>query len=99
MLPLKVECTPKASECLIKSAASVSSALHGAKLVRQTACYLPVAATGEIVAGQLSPGIFVATGHSCWGILNGPVTGQGVAELIVGIDGEAAKLLRPFSPT
>ena len=28
-------------------------------------------------------GAYVATGHSCWGILNGPATGQAMAELIV----------------
>lgn len=28
-------------------------------------------------------GCYVATGHSCWGILNGPATGEAMAELIV----------------
>lgn len=88
----------KAKACLIASAGSVSSALAGAPLLRETACYLPVANTGEIIAGELQPGIFVATGHSCWGILNGPATGQGMAELMLGCSGDAAKLIVPFSP-
>jgi len=54
----------------------VSSVLDGAEVLRQTACYLPVANTGTIVAGELQRGVFVATGHTCWGILNGPATGQ-----------------------
>lgn len=28
------------------------------------------------------PGVFIATGHSCWGILNGPATGAVMADLI-----------------
>ncbi|MCL7028951.1 hypothetical protein MKW94_018157 [Papaver nudicaule] len=29
-------------------------------------------------------GCYVATGHSCWGILNGPATGDAMAELVLG---------------
>ena len=82
----------------MKSASAVSSHLDGASLVKSTACYLPISETGDIVAGELMSGVYVATGHSCWGILNGPATGQGVAEMIMGIDGQASKLLRPFAP-
>ena len=32
-------------------------------------------------------GAYVATGHSVWGILNAPATGEAVADLI--LDGEA----------
>ena len=39
-----------------------------------------------------------ATGHSVWGILNAPATGEAMAELIV--DGVAHKVdLRPFDPS
>jgi hypothetical protein len=42
-------------------------------------------------------GCYCATGHSCWGILNGPATGKALAELIT--DGEVSCLdLRPFAP-
>ena len=30
-----------------------------------------------------APGAYVATGHSVWGILNAPATGEAVAELIL----------------
>ena len=44
-----------------------------------------------------APGAFVATGHSCWGILNAPASGLAMAELIA--DGEARCVdLKPFSP-
>jgi glycine/D-amino acid oxidase-like deaminating enzyme len=46
------------------------------------------------------PGVadaYVATGHSVWGILNAPATGEAMAELIV--DGAAHTVdLEPFNP-
>ena len=42
-------------------------------------------------------GAYVATGHSVWGILNAPATGEAMAELI--IDGAACSVdLHPFDP-
>ena len=44
-----------------------------------------------------SEGVYVATGHSVWGILNAPATGEALAELIV--DGVARSTdLAPFDP-
>eukprot|EP00878_Enallax_costatus_P027212 GHUV01029275.1.p1 GENE.GHUV01029275.1~~GHUV01029275.1.p1 ORF type:complete len:415 (+),score=118.30 GHUV01029275.1:255-1499(+) len=66
-------------------AASLSSQLASAPVEAQQACYLPLSEDGLPVIGKL-PGVegaYVATGHSCWGILNGPATGQAIAELIV----------------
>lgn len=43
------------------------------------------------------PGAFVATGHSVWGILNAPATGEAMAELIA--DGASRSVdLSPFDP-
>jgi glycine/D-amino acid oxidase-like deaminating enzyme len=42
-------------------------------------------------------GAYVATGHSCWGILNAPATGEALAQLIV--TGRASSVdLRAFDP-
>ena len=42
-------------------------------------------------------GAYLATGHSVWGILNAPATGEAVAELI--LDGAARAVdLAPFDP-
>ena len=42
-------------------------------------------------------GLFVATGHNCWGILNAPASGKAMAELIA--TGEARAVdLSPFDP-
>ena len=50
----------------------------------QQACYLPTTMDGLPVIGPLAEvkGTFVASGHGCWGILNGPATGEAVAELL-----------------
>ena len=98
--PVDVSISERAISCLKASAASVSSALNGAAVLRETACYLPCADTGAIVAGRLQHGVYVATGHTCWGILNGPATGQAMAELMLhGPNEDAAQqLLAPFSP-
>jgi len=42
-------------------------------------------------------GAYIATGHSVWGILNAPATGEAMAELIA--DGAARAIdLSPFDP-
>ena len=42
-------------------------------------------------------GLYVATGHSVWGILNAPATGEAMAELIV--EGEASTVdIAAFDP-
>ena len=68
-------------------------------LIAAAACFRPVTADGLPLIGAL-PGIdgaYVATGHSVWGILNAPATGEAMAELI--IDGAARSVdLHPFDP-
>jgi len=40
---------------------------------------------------------YVATGHSVWGMLNAPATGEAISELI--LDGAASRIdLAPFAP-
>ena len=42
-------------------------------------------------------GVYVATGHNCWGILNAPASGKAMAELVA--TGEARCVdLAPFDP-
>ncbi|KAL4857919.1 ATP-binding cassette sub-family G member 2 [Chlorella vulgaris] len=74
-------------------AASVSQELGTAEVLKEQACYLPCSDDGLPVIGKV-PGLdnaYVATGHSCWGILNAPATGEALAELI--LQGGAAVLL------
>ena len=61
---------------------------------------LPAGHAGRPAADRPVPGIdgaYVATGHSVWGILNAPATGEAMAELI--LDGAAHTVdLSPFDP-
>ena len=62
-------------------------------------CFRPVTRDGLPLIGRV-PGVegaYVATGHSVWGILNSPATGEAMAELIT--DGAAHSVeLSPFDP-
>lgn len=90
-------------EDLKEFASAISSDLDAAmrdeaNVVTQ-ACNLPVSPDGVPVIGGI-PGsegtAFVAAGHSCWGILNSPATGKGLAELI--LTGQSSVRLSAFDP-
>jgi glycine/D-amino acid oxidase-like deaminating enzyme len=97
--PDRVEPDPGAIERLEAMCGSMSPALASARILARQACYRPVTHDGLPLIGAV-PGIagaYIATGHSVWGILNAPATGEAVAELIV--DGAAHSIdLQPFDP-
>ncbi|TVU41408.1 hypothetical protein EJB05_14923, partial [Eragrostis curvula] len=100
--PATITGEPDSIAMLHKIAGKVSSHLkteEGAEVVAEQACYLLCSTDGLPIIGEM-PGVkgcYVATGHSCWGILNGPATGAALAELI--LDGKAKTVdLAPFSP-
>jgi glycine/D-amino acid oxidase-like deaminating enzyme len=78
---------------------TISPALAGAEIVARQACFRPVTEDGLPLIGAV-PGVagaYVATGHSVWGMLNAPATGEAMAELI--LDGQARQVdLAPFAP-
>ena len=79
--------------------AQFAPALGGADVLAAQACYRPVVQDGLPLIGTVpgAPGAYVATAHSVWGMLNGPATGEAVAELIA--DGAARSVdLAPFDP-
>ena len=70
-----------------------------AKIIARQACFRPVTQDGLPLIGKVpqSEGLYVATGHNVWGILNAPATGEAVAQLIAeGATREVA--LSPFDP-
>ena len=71
--------------------------LSRAEILASQACYRPVTQDGMPLIGQV-PGVvgaYIATGHGVWGMLNGPATGEALAELI--LDGAAATVdIAPF---
>ena len=97
--PAEVAPDPGAIERLEAICGSISPALASAPILARQACFRPVTSDGLPLIGAV-PGVagaYVATGHSVWGILNAPATGEATAELIV--DGAAQTVdLSAFSP-
>ena len=97
--PELVQPRPEAGPFLQQIAGTLSSSLAGLVPQRVQACYRPVTEDGLPFLGQVPDvtGAYIATGHSCWGILNAPASGLAMAELIV--DGHAHSVdLTPFAP-
>ncbi|KAJ8568900.1 hypothetical protein K7X08_032597 [Anisodus acutangulus] len=99
--PEQITLVPESINVLKRVAASVSTHLAEGEAAVKTeqACILPCSEDDVPIIGEV-PGIkgcYVATGHSCWGILNGPATGAAMAELI--LDGHASIVdLSRFNP-
>jgi glycine/D-amino acid oxidase-like deaminating enzyme len=69
------------------------------KIIARQACFRPVTQDGLPLIGRVAQieGVYVATGHNVWGILNAPATGEALAELVA--DGAARSTdLTPFDP-
>ncbi|KAK9461179.1 FAD dependent oxidoreductase [Lipomyces oligophaga] len=86
-----VEVLKERCEELVKYAGVISKELQGGRITRRQACYLPVvdvpSTSGPLIGPTNTQNLFVASGHSCWGINNAPGTGKVMAEIL--LDGEA----------
>ena len=97
--PADVAPDPGAMERLQELAGRLSPVLAESKVIARQACFRPVTLDGLPLIGAIPgvPGAYVATGHSVWGILNAPATGEAMADLIT--DGAAQHVdLSPFEP-
>src|ERR1043165_2135790 len=77
----------------------LSAAFRPERIIARQACFRPVTQDGLPLIGRVpgSERAYVATGHSVWGILNAPATGEAMAELIA--DGSARTVdVTPFDP-
>jgi len=99
--PEEVAPNPESIKVLKRVARAVSSHLAEgeAGVKAEQACFLPCTEDEVPMIGELPglEGCYVATGHSCWGILNGPATGAAVAELVLEGRAQTVDLTR-FSP-
>jgi glycine/D-amino acid oxidase-like deaminating enzyme len=97
--PAAVAPDPRAIKRLEAIAERISPAFRPERIVARQSCFRPVTQDGLPLIGKV-PGAsdaYVATGHSVWGILNAPATGEALAELIA--DGAARTTdLSPFDP-
>jgi glycine/D-amino acid oxidase-like deaminating enzyme len=97
--PARVEPDVRAMERLEHLCQRLSPALRPDKILARQACYRPVTQDGLPLIGRVAgtDGAYVATGHSVWGILNAPATGEALAELVM--SGAARNVdLSPFDP-
>lgn len=97
--PAEIAPDPGAFDRLHRMCAALAAPLASAKVLARQDCYRPIARDGLPLIGPV-PGIagaYVATGHSVWGMLNAPATGEAMAELI--LDGAPRTVdLSPFDP-
>jgi glycine/D-amino acid oxidase-like deaminating enzyme len=97
--PAQVAPDAGAIERLQAMCSRLSPVLTGAKVLARQACYRPITRDGLPLIGPVAgvAGAYIATGHSVWGILNAPATGDAMAELI--LDGVSRSVdLSPFEP-
>jgi glycine/D-amino acid oxidase-like deaminating enzyme len=97
--PAQVTSNADADETLRTMTACFAPDLAAAPIVRAAACYRPVCDDGLPMIGAVPgyAGAYVATGHNVWGMLNGPATGEAMAELIA--DGGPTTIdIGPFDP-
>ena len=68
---------------------SVSDELRDGEVVARQACYLPNVSTGggPLIGHTGIKGLYLAAGHTCWGIQNAPGTGKLISEFV--FDGKA----------
>lgn len=72
------------------------------EITAEQACYLPISRDGMPLIGMHPKykQLYLATGHSCWGILNSPATGLMMAELVLNgkIDSIDDRAVRSVDP-
>jgi glycine/D-amino acid oxidase-like deaminating enzyme len=96
--PADVQPDAGAHERLEAMCRIISPALADAPIKARQACFRPVAEDGLPLIGAVPgvDGVYVATAHSVWGMLNAPATGEAMAELI--LDGRPQHVdLAPFA--
>ncbi|KAH7362652.1 oxidoreductase [Plectosphaerella cucumerina] len=83
----QVQVDEAACDDLLAYIATFSPALATAPVKAKQACYLPQREGGPLIGATSTPGVWIAAGHTCWGIQNGPATGKLMSEYI--FDGKA----------
>ncbi|KAK3695977.1 hypothetical protein LTR37_018195 [Vermiconidia calcicola] len=85
-----VECDESRCQDIVDHVSSISDELRNGEVTARQACYLPNVTSGSggpLVGHTGVKGLYMAAGHTCWGIQNGPGTGKLISEFV--FDGEA----------
>lgn len=85
-----VETDQKRCQDVVDYVSSISDELRDGKVMERQACYLPqvVGSGGPLIGPTNTKGLWLAAGHTCWGIQNGPGTGKLMSEFVM--DGKAS---------
>ncbi|KAK5104469.1 hypothetical protein LTS08_002358 [Lithohypha guttulata] len=85
----EVEVDDKRCQDIVDYCASFSDEMRDGEVLVRQACYLPQVeyGNGPLIGRTRTKGVWLAAGHTCWGIQNGPATGKLMSEFI--LDGEA----------
>ncbi|CUM63146.1 uncharacterized protein PRCAT00000713001 [Priceomyces carsonii] len=82
-----VEVVESKCDNIFKTVGKISPNLRKGRLTRKQACYLPILnvpqISGPIIGETNVSNLFVAAGHSCWGINNAPATGKLMSEILL----------------
>lgn len=90
-----VEVDPKRCKDIIQQVGSISDELRDGEIRAQQACYLPNVAAlrgGPLVGLTATKGLYIAAGHTCWGIQNAPGTGKVMSEFVFDGKAKSAKI-------
>jgi glycine/D-amino acid oxidase-like deaminating enzyme len=84
--PAHVTPVPATADRLLAMVKDFAPGLASAPIIARQACFRPVMRDGLPLIGPVpgAEGAFVATGHSVWGMLNAPATGELIAALVLG---------------
>lgn len=80
---------------IVNQVGSVSDELRDGKVCARQACYLPTVSAirgGPLVGHSGTKGLYVAAGHTCWGIQNAPGTGKLMSEFVFDGNAKSAKI-------
>lgn len=91
----EVEVDPERCQDIIKQVGSISDELRDGEIRAQQACYLPNVTAlrgGPLIGSTDTKGLYVAAGHTCWGIQNAPGTGKLMSEFVFDGKAKSAKI-------
>lgn len=91
----EVEVDPKRCQEIIHQVGSISNALRDGDIKARQACYLPSVSAvggGPLVGHTGTKGLYLAAGHTCWGIQNAPGTGKLISEFVFDGRAKSAKI-------
>jgi glycine/D-amino acid oxidase-like deaminating enzyme len=90
-----VQCDEDRCQDIIDYCAAISDEMRDGEVLVKQACYLPSVSGGmggPLIGETGVKGLLIATGHTCWGIQNGPATGKLMSEFVFDGKAKSAKI-------